>query len=285
MRELTTDTVDSNELLRRLPQAHRDAFLAAIKHPESAAARALLESAVGAGEGEGERLGPSVLPWWEVELGRNETPCGDEPTDIPSDIVGSINPPPGVGTKLAYNLIALWYVSALGPSVADNSMAYVHVLMSLRLPSLDPEYLTAADVSKEEVRDELTDLLPFLAERSTVRYESARDAWGAVWEAMGKGEVSTLTFLLDTTAGLLHPPITTDPPRVAHVLADAWRVCRRGVARKLAFYTAAIQQLGRAEWLRVEGEVRAEVARLRAEMPDEEADEGEAPAAALLTLG
>jgi hypothetical protein len=227
-----------------------------------------------------------VLPWWEVELGRDEAPCADEPPDIPPDVVGSINPPPGVGTKLAYNLVALWYVAANELcDLADNSMAYIHVLMSLRLPSLDPEHLTAADVSKEEVRDDLTDLLPFLAERSTVRYESTRDAWGAVWEAMGKGEVSTLMFLLDTVAGLLHPPITTDPPHVAHVLADAWRVCRGGVARKLAFYTAAIQQLGRAEWLRVEGEVRAEAARLRVEMPDEEAEEGEAPAAALLTLG
>ncbi|BEJ11754.1 hypothetical protein CspHIS471_0202140 [Cutaneotrichosporon sp. HIS471] len=166
------DTVDSNELLRRLPPAHRDAFLATIRDPESAAARALLHSAVE--DGEGERDGPSVLPWWEAGPD-DDKPCADEPPDIPSDVVGTITPPPGVGAKLVYNLVAL-------------CMAYVHTLMSLRLPSLAPEYLTAAGVGVEEVRDELAHLLPFLAERSTVRYESVRDAWAAVWEAMDKGE-------------------------------------------------------------------------------------------------
>ncbi|BEJ04400.1 hypothetical protein CcaverHIS641_0202170 [Cutaneotrichosporon cavernicola] len=217
------DTVDSNELLRRLPPAHRDAFLAAISDPESAAARALLHSAVEGGEG--ERDGPSVLPWWEAGPD-DDKPCAAQPPDIPSDVVGAINPPPGVGAKLVYNLVAL-------------CMAYVHALMSLRLPSLAPEYLTAAGVGVEEVRDELARLLLFLAERSTVRYESVRDAWAAVWEAMDKGEVHTLAFLLDTVATLFHPPITTDPPRADHVLADCWRSCRGGVARKLAFYGAA----------------------------------------------
>ncbi|BEI81051.1 hypothetical protein CcaverHIS002_0202110 [Cutaneotrichosporon cavernicola] len=178
------DTVDSNELLRRLPPAHRDAFLAAISDPESAAARALLHSAVEGGEG--ERDGPSVLPWWEAGPD-DDKPCAAQPPDIPSDVVGAINPPPGVGAKLVYNLVAL-------------CMAYVHALMSLRLPSLAPEYLTAAGVGVEEVRDELARLLLFLAERSTVRYESVRDAWAAVWEAMDKGRgTPTSPQLLDMT--------------------------------------------------------------------------------------
>ncbi|CAK9782884.1 hypothetical protein CC85DRAFT_240382 [Cutaneotrichosporon oleaginosum] len=254
------DTVDSNELLRRLPQAHRNAFLEALRHPEGAAARALLESAVEAGEVEGkggeegdeERQAPSVLPWWEAGPGVDQ--CAAEPPEIPSDVVGIISPLPGVGTKLVYNIVAL-------------CMAYVHTLLSFRLPSLAPEYLEG---EVESVRAELARLLPFLAERSTVRYDNARAAWGAVWEAMGEGEVCTLAFLLDTTATLLHPPITTDPPRAARVLADCWRTSRGGVARKLAFYAAASRQLGRGEWLHIEAEVRAEAARLRAEMPDDE---------------
>lgn len=108
-----------------------------------------------------------------------------------------------------------------------------------------------------------------------MRYPNARDAWGAVWEAAGEGDVSTLSFLLDKVATLLHPPITMDPPAVAGVLADLWRLFATpepgaSVPRKIAFYAAALGQMGRAEWLAVESEVRREVERLKAEMPEEE---------------
>lgn len=115
--ELMADNIDSNELLRLLPQAHRDAFLAAIKDPESAAARELLQSAVEGGEGEQEDVPPppTVLPWWEADV--TEDAAGPSyaprPPDIPADVLESIHPPPGVGPKLIYNVVTLAYVSAL----------------------------------------------------------------------------------------------------------------------------------------------------------------------------
>jgi hypothetical protein len=42
------------------------------------------------------------------------------------------------------------------------------------------------------------------------------------------------------------------------------------VPRKLAFYIAALQQLRRHEWLRLEKEVVREVAKLQEETPQEE---------------
>lgn len=165
------------------------------------------------------------------------------------------------------------------PHLTDSSIAYIHTLLSLRLPSLAPVYLQAQAVSQSEALDELTSLLPVLADRSTVRYTSVRDAWDAVWEAIGDGGEGTLAFLLDKVAALLHPPITTDPPRVNSVIADMWRLFadpKPGAAlpRKIAFYAVAAAQLGRADWLRVEGEVRREAERLRAEMPEPEQEEG-----------
>lgn len=111
------DNIDSNELLRLLPQEHRDAFLAAIKDPKSAAARELLQSAVDSGEaGEGGAEGeglpvPRVLPWWEAVPDDAGPSYAPPPPDIPSEVLQSIKLPPGTGAKLIYNVIALWYVA------------------------------------------------------------------------------------------------------------------------------------------------------------------------------
>lgn len=171
-------------------------------------------------------------------------------------------------------------------------MAYIHTLLSLRLPSLAPPYLSAQSIPPQEAKDELASLLPFLADKSTVRYASARDAWGAVWEAIGaevdgEGGVETLAFLLDKVTSLLHPPITTDPPRAYLVLSDMYRLYaapKAGAAlpRKVSFYVAAVAQLSRADWLNVAGEVKREAERLRAEIPEEAEETEEAVRAAVL---
>lgn len=107
--------MDSNELLRLLPQSHRDAFLATLRDPDSADAKELLESALAAGEGEqagDERQAPTQLPWWEADAldEDGESAAAPPPEDLPEELLEGINPPDGVGLKSAYNVIALWYV-------------------------------------------------------------------------------------------------------------------------------------------------------------------------------
>jgi len=114
---LTLDNIDSNELLRLLPQSHRDAFLATLRDPDSEQAKELLQTAIEAGEGEdaeAEEPSPALLPWWESDAldEDGETASAPLPDDI-LDIVAEVTPPPGVGIKSAYNVIALWYVPYL----------------------------------------------------------------------------------------------------------------------------------------------------------------------------
>lgn len=166
-------------------------------------------------------------------------------------------------------------------ALADSSIAYIHTLMSLRLPSLSPEHLLQQDISPSELTKEFADLLPWLFDpTSTVRYESARSAWAAVWEAIGRldgaQDPKTLVFLLDVVARLLHPPIVTDPPRAVGVLDDLYAFLSTrgakgtpaGAAKKLLFYIAAMRQLGRESWLAVEREVERETEALKAEGGD-----------------
>jgi len=166
------------------------------------------------------------------------------------------------------------------PYCSDSSVAYVHTLLSLRLPSLSSTYVDNSE--RKHIKAELLALLPFLAPRSTVRYESAREAWGSVWERVGaqaaeEGETlppEALIKVLEIVGNLLHPPITLDPPHAALVLADTYRVLstpKAGAdAKKVAFYRAAIGQIGRQEWLRLEREVQRDVEMLRAENYQEE---------------
>lgn len=151
-------------------------------------------------------------------------------------------------------------------------MAYLHTLLSFRLPSLATEYLQQQRVQTSEVREELMDLLPFLREGSTVRYESLSSAYGSVWDAIAEqGEGSKppppryLAQLLETTARLLAPPITVDPPRVALVLGDTQKVWDKMGKRKIAFYDAALRDVERTEWARLSKEVQREAERIREE--------------------
>lgn len=121
-----------------------------------------------------------------------------------------------------------------------------------------------------EVKEELVDLLPFLREGSTVRYENLSSAYGSVWDAVAEQSDKPpppryLAQLLDTTARLLAPPITVDPPRVALVLGDSQQVLDKMGKRKIAFYDAALQDVERGEWARLSKEVQREAERIREE--------------------
>lgn len=157
-------------------------------------------------------------------------------------------------------------------------MAYLHTLLSFRLPSLSEDYLKQQRVETGEVREELAELAPFLKEGSIVRYESLSAAYGSVWEAIA--QVSDpppppryLAKLLETTAKLLTPPITVDPPRVALVLGDCQRVLDKLGRKKVAFYDAALSQLERGEWAKLSREVGREAERIK-EQNEERKDEG-----------
>lgn len=102
------DAVDSNTLLKLLPPQHRDAFLAAIQNPGSEDAKALLEAAMEVGEGEGDALIPSVLPWWEADdLDEPRESYATKPPNIGDD-AASLKPTLSVSTKLVYNFLAIW---------------------------------------------------------------------------------------------------------------------------------------------------------------------------------
>ena len=72
----------------------------------------------------------------------------------------------------------------------EFSIAYLHTLLSLRLPSLSPTHLASQNLSAVDVQSEFGQLVPFVVEsKSTVRFETARDAWASVWEAIGREAV------------------------------------------------------------------------------------------------
>ena len=75
------------------------------------------------------------------------------------------------------------------------------------------------------------------------------------------------------------------PPRLFLLLSDMYQVFARpkvgaAVPRKIVFYLAALKQLSREDWLRIEGEVQKEVNKLQAENNGEasDGDEPERPA-------
>ena len=72
-----------------------------------------------------------------------------------------------------------------------SSIAYFHVLLSWRLPSLDASILDTQGVTTDQVKSDFASLLPFLTDpKSTLRYANVREAWTAIWEAIGKTLVS-----------------------------------------------------------------------------------------------
>ena len=76
-----------------------------------------------------------------------------------------------------------------------GSFAYIHVLLAFRLPSLDNFYLKDSNISPDEVKSEFSSLVPFLFDqKSTVRYETPRDAYSSVWERIGSESVSLVNY-------------------------------------------------------------------------------------------
>lgn len=106
-RLLTPDNIDSNELFRLLPPLHRDAFLAAMRDPESEETRELLADAAAGGLGEAEPV-PPALPWWEARL--DGPTAASPPPPVDASVIDAIQPPPGVGPKLVYNVLAVVWV-------------------------------------------------------------------------------------------------------------------------------------------------------------------------------
>ncbi|KAI9636945.1 uncharacterized protein MKK02DRAFT_34020 [Dioszegia hungarica] len=260
------DEIDSNALFHLLPPEHRDKFLAALKDPESEAAKHLVELAAEEDEGSAMAI-PDVMPWWEAPDVPDDEDEGEQYADMPDvvaeEVLAGIHPPSGVGSKLAYNAVAI-------------SLAYIHTLLSSRLPSLSPWHRAAQGVSADDLKTDVTALIPFLADqKSTIRYTSAREAYSTVWEIIGTTldpapPPDLLIRLLSPLPGLLHPPLdTASSPRLLHLLSDLYRLhslSRVGAAgKKLAFYVVALRQMGRAEWLKLEREVQGEIGRLERE--------------------
>ncbi|EAL19975.1 hypothetical protein CNBF3020 [Cryptococcus deneoformans B-3501A] len=263
------DSLDSNELFKLLPPKHRDAFIQALQNPDSEEAKVLLESA----SNELIPQGPDLLPWWESEeaLDDGENESGEdkvepEPGLIPQELLLGIKPPEGVGRKLVYNAISI-------------GIAYIHTLLSFRLPSLSPTHLASQDLETLDIKTCLGELVPFLFDpKSTVRYESIGSAWGAVWEFIGS-EMSSppstqiLQQLLSIICSLVHPPITTPSyPKLLLILSDIYHLYTippgklgAAVPRKLAFYVKALEQLERSEWLELENGIRKELDKLEQE--------------------
>lgn len=161
-------------------------------------------------------------------------------------------------------------------------------------------YLKAEDIPSADVKAEFGELLPFLSDpKSSVRYESARQSWSAIWENIGNTLVSIhhdsangadqlrqpskptgdlLIRLLTTLSPMLHPPLEADNhPTIFLILSDVYSIFsspKAGAAapRKLLFYIAALRQLNRGDWLKLEKEVDAETRKLQAELEPSESD-------------
>ena len=161
----------------------------------------MLETLKEKGEGGDEPNFPAVLPWWEASEVKDELDDdtdGDEleyadiPEAVPVEILVGITPPGGVGKKLVYNAMAIWYdfVSTLKTARLTYSVAYLHTLLSFRLPALEEIYLRDSGVEITDVKSEIGRLVPFLVDpKSTIRYTTIREAYSSIWERIGTDEV------------------------------------------------------------------------------------------------
>lgn len=119
--KLMIESIDTNALFHLLPPEHRGRFLAALKDPESEETKALLELATKdqlGSEEESDLAIPDEMPWWESpeimdEDDDEEMIYADIPDLISDQAVIGIKPPDGVGSKLAYNALAIWYATPL----------------------------------------------------------------------------------------------------------------------------------------------------------------------------
>ncbi|WWC91059.1 uncharacterized protein L201_006000 [Kwoniella dendrophila CBS 6074] len=282
LKDIDLDSIDSNQLFHLLPKQHRDAFLETLKNPESQEAKELLEEASKDSTGQDGNI-PNVLPWWEdqddVDLdGEDEEVNGLEeprlqtapmPELIPDKIIDAISPPEGVGKKLIYNAMAI-------------CIAYIHILLSYRIPSLSPEYLRASDISSQEIKDNINELLPFLVNpKSTTRYENISSAWGSVWDKIiGQDQsthlnISVLQHLLSKLPTLVHPSlIQPSYPKLFYLISDLYTLYddkskksrfNELITKKLSFYFKALRSLDRSDWLKLETEIEKELDGLQGE--------------------
>ncbi|WRT69223.1 uncharacterized protein IL334_006207 [Kwoniella shivajii] len=285
LKDIDLDEIDSNQLFHLLPQHHRDAFLTALKNPDSQEAKELLDEAT---KPTNTLKTPSVLPWWEDHL--NEDSDGEEEQDshaevekletasmpelLPNQVINTISPPEGVGKKLIYNAVAI-------------CIAYLHTLLSFRLPALSYAYLQESDISPQEMKEYLGQLVPFLVQpKSTTRYENLSSAWGDVWDKIGDEmssppTISILLQLLSLLPSLIHPPIiTTSSPKIFNLLSDLYHLFSTpkaggAIPRKIAFYFKSLQSLTRQDWLLLEREVERELNRLKDEDENVDAEQPE----------
>jgi hypothetical protein len=89
-------------------------------------------------------------------------------------------------------------------------VAYLHTLLSFRLPSLDETYLKDSEVEAAEIKAEISRLVPFLVDqKSTIRYTTTREAYSSIWERIGANQVSIQTpnfgGLLTLSGTFAHP--------------------------------------------------------------------------------
>jgi hypothetical protein len=140
-----------------------------------------------------------VLPWWEnseikdeLDGDEDELEYADEPESVAEQVMMGITPPEGVGRKLVYNALAIWFVHVplFHAQRLTTSVAYLHTLLSFRLPSLEDHYLRDSGVEVAEIKTELSRLVPFLVDqKSTIRYTTPREAYSSIWERIGEGQV------------------------------------------------------------------------------------------------
>lgn len=165
--------------------------------------------------GSDQDVAPNDLPWWEAPdvIEDSEAATGvsyaNEPSGLDPKLLDGIRPPDGTGLKLVYNAMAVWSAENLFMTILDQradlngSIAYIHILLAFRLPSLDTFYLTDAGVDPKEVKLQLDYLLPFLKDaKSTLRYESVRDAYSSVRERLNIDQVCS-SFSLAGTPSLM----------------------------------------------------------------------------------
>lgn len=96
-----------------------------------------------------------------------------------------------------------------------------------------------------------------------------------------KPDSTTLITLLESVQTLSHPPLVlSDPHPLQRALGDLHALYashKEAAPRKLAFYSRALDDIGRERWLAVEKEVAEEIGRLRKELGKEpEVEEREA---------
>lgn len=79
---------------------------------------------------------PDVMPWWEAPDVPDDEDEGEQYADMPDvvaeEVLAGIHPPSGVGSKLAYNAVAISYVSCRSsdphtdPSVSPTFIRFYH---------------------------------------------------------------------------------------------------------------------------------------------------------------